>query len=130
MDTTYVNRANTNLKVFNEANEKIKEEKGDKGKKVVSFIEAYKKQKRKRASRIIRTENSAIFKISFSNPNLRKWTHHNRRVGRPRLNWTEETIRELWEHIKSQEDRYKYTAFDETNQEIIDKIKDFAKNET
>ena len=130
MDTTYVNRANTNEKVFQSTNNKLKDEKGTKAKQVVSFIEAYKKQKRKIASQIIRKENSAIFKISFSNPHLRKWTHHNRRVGRPRLNWTEETIREIWEHIKSQEDRYKYTAFDETNQEIIDKIKDFAKNET
>ena len=41
------------------------------------------------------------------------------------MNWTEETITELWEHIKKDSDRYKYTAFDEQNDEIINLIKNY-----
>ena len=129
MDTTYIDRANTNETVFKNANDKIKHEKGDKAKKVVSFIEASRKQKRKRASRIIRKIGSAIHKISFSNEKLQKWTHRNRRVGRPRLNWTEETIREIWEHIKESCDEFKYTVFNDQNIEIINKIKEYANSE-
>ena len=129
MDTTYIDRANSNQKVFDTANQKLKEEKGDKAKKIISFIDAYKKQKRKRAARIIRKEQSAIHKISFNGPKLKKWVHPNRRVGRPRLSWTEETVREIWEYIKSIDERYKYKAFDEDSEEVINRIKEYANTE-
>ena len=66
-----------------------------------------------------------IYKVPLRWENLRKWVHPNRRVGRPKMNWTEETIKELWEHIKKDNDRYKYTAFDEQNEEIINLIKNY-----
>ena len=127
MKTTFVERANTNKLVFDKANEIIKDEReGKKEKQVISFIEAYKKQKMKRALRIIRKPNSAIHKISFQNTKLKKWIHPNRRSGRPRLSWTEETIKEIWEHIKQTNDRFKYTAFNENNEEHITQIKQIA----
>ena len=130
MDTTYVDRTNTNELVFKRANEQTKEEKEREGKphkkNIVTFIEAYKKQKRKRALQIIRKPSSAIHRISFNGNKLMKWTHRNRRVGRPRLNWTEETIREIWEYIKTQDNRHRYTAFDENHENIIKEIKDLA----
>ena len=45
MDTTFVNRENTNKAVFKKANKKLEEE--GKQTEVVTFIEAYNKQKRK-----------------------------------------------------------------------------------
>ena len=71
-----------------------------KTKRVVSFVDAYNKLKMKRAIRIMNQENTSIHKGSVENGKLRKWVHKNRRVGRPRTNWTEETINELWDIIK------------------------------
>ena len=125
LDTTYVNRENTNETVFRQANEKLAEEGGRK-KTVTTFIEAYKRQKRKRACNIIRNPGSPIHKVSFRGDNLGKWIHRNRRVGRPRMNWTEETVKEIWDYIKQDSDRYKYTAFNQDNTEAINLIKQYA----
>ena len=127
MDTTYVDRNNTNQKVFQEANRKLEEE--GKPKEVKTFVETYKAQKIKRALRIIRKEGTPIHNISFSEGKLKKWTHPRRREGRPRMNWTEETIREVWNHLKKDDNRYKYTAFDGENEEHISYIKSKANNE-
>ena len=125
MDTTYVNRENTNEKVFEKATQQIRAE-GNKRKHVTSFVESYKLQKRKRACKIIRNPNTPIFKVSFKNGKLQKRIHHNRRVGRPRMNWTEETIIDIWDTLRKDNDRYKYTAFDDNNQEMIDKLYEYA----
>ena len=124
MDTTYVDRSNTNEKVFKTATDKLNEE-GAKKRTVTSFVESYIKQKRKRACRIIQRPGTPIHKVSFRGDKLSKWIHPNRRVGRPRMNWTEETIKELWDHIKKDIERHKYTAFDEQNEEIIQLIKTY-----
>ena len=130
MKTTYIDRANTNDLVFRTANEKIGEdaEGSNKRKKIVTFVEAYKRQKVKRACKVIRQEGSAIHKVSFSGNKLRKWIHRNRRVGRPRLNWTEETIKELWDTIKKKDPAFRFQAFDGDNETIINKIKRYAES--
>ena len=64
-----------------------------KKKKVVPFVEAYSKLKLKRACRIISKPNSLIHNITFNGSRLRKWIHNGRRVGRPRMNWSEETVK-------------------------------------
>ena len=127
LDTTYINRANSNDYVFRTVNQKIKE--GGKKKEVVKFTEAYESAKRKRATNIIKQRNSPIFKISFNGNRLRKWIFANRRVGRPRMNWTEETVREIWNHIKKNDDRYRYKAFDGDNDDIINNIFEYAENQ-
>ena len=45
-------------------------------------------------------ENTSIYNVSFQNGRLRKWEHSNKRVGRPRMNWTEEAINEIWDIVK------------------------------
>ena len=122
MDTTYIERHNTNNKVFEEANNKMKEERNTDN-KVTSFVDIYKKLKRKRAMRIIRLEGTPIYKVSFAGGKLRKRIHPHRRVGRPRMNWTEETIREIWDHLIKDNPRFKYTAFDDNNDEHMEHIK-------
>ena len=92
-------------------------------KKVISFVDAYNKLEWKRAVRITNQENTSIHKVSFDNGKLRKWTHKNRRVGRPRANWTEETIREIWDIVKRNQARFRYTQFDEDNEEMIEMFK-------
>ena len=64
MDTTYVDRSNTNEKVFKTTSEKLAQE-GVKKKTITTFIEAYRKQKRKRACIIIQQPGTPIYKVSF-----------------------------------------------------------------
>ena len=120
-----MNRENTNEKVFKTATEKMKEE-GKDGKTVTTFIDAYQKQKRKRACKIIRKKGTPIYKVSFKNEKLQKWIHKNRRVGRPRSNWTEETIRDIWETLKKDDNRYRYCQFEEGKEEHINAINEYA----
>ena len=122
IDTTYINRVNSNASIFNRINTTMEAE--GKSKRVISFVEAYNKIKRKRAIKIINQENTSIYNVSFENGKFRKWTHKNRRVGRPRMNWTEETINEIWNIVKRNNDRYRYTQFDEDNMEMINLIKE------
>ena len=39
------------------------------------------------------------------------------------MNWTEETINEIWDLVKRNNERFRYTQVDENNQEMIDLIK-------
>ena len=98
------------------------EEEG-RNKRVISFVDAYNKIKRKRTLKIMNQENTSIYNVSFENGKLRKRIHSNRGVGRPRMNWTEETIREIWDLVKRENNRFRYTQFDEDNQEMVDLIK-------
>ena len=78
---------------------------------------------------------SSILKASmrhtFNGTRLRKWIHNGRRVGRPRMNWAEETVKELWDDIKKKmPGLIKYMAFDDSNELIMDIIKEHAKRNT
>ena len=130
MNTTFIDRANTNEVVYKTANRKLEQEcRGNQPpKKLGTFADAYRKLKIKRACKIIRQQDSSIHKISFQGNRLRKWIHANRRVGRPRLSWTEETIKEIWELVKKSDSTVRFTAFDGANESIIHKIKEFAKD--
>ena len=102
-----------------------------KKKTVVPFVEAYRKLKLKRACRIISKPNSLIHNITFDGSRLRKWTHNGRRVGRPRMNWAEETVKELWDNIKKEmTGLIRFMAFDDSNDLIMDIIKEYAKKNT
>ena len=100
-------------------------------KKVVPFVEAYRKLKLKRACRIISKPDSLIHNITFNGNRFRKWIHNGRRVGRPRMNWAEETVKELWDHIKKEMTGLtRFMAFDDSNELIMDIIKEHAKRNT
>ena len=125
IDTTYVDRANTNQLVFNTANQKMAEER--KQRTVLSFIDVYRKLKMKAACKIISNNQSNIHKVTFQGETLEKWIHQNRRVGKPRMSWAETTINEIWEILKQSNERYRYTAFDHTNPQKVDTLKQFAR---
>ena len=98
-------------------------EREGKRKQVTSFVDAYSKLKRKRAIKIIKQEDTSIYNVSFGNGKLRKWIHKNRRSGRPRANWTNDSISEIWDIIRVNNERFKYQQFDEDNEEMIQLIK-------
>ena len=68
-------------------------------------------------------ENTSIYNVSFENGKLGKWIHTSRRVGRPRMNWTEETRKEIWDIVKRSNERYRYSQFDEEDLEVTEMIK-------
>ena len=39
------------------------------------------------------------------------------------MNWTEETIKEIWDIVKRNNERYRYSQFDEEYQEMSEMIK-------
>ena len=95
------------------------------------FIEAYRKQKLKTACRIISKPNSLIHNITFNGNRLRKWIHNGRRVGRPRMNGAEEIVKEPWDHIKKEmTGLIRYMAFDDSNELIMDIIKEHSNKST
>ena len=63
----------------------------------------------------IKNRNSPIYRISFQG-NL------------PRMNWTEETIKEIWNHIKKHEgnEQDRFTPFSSNSEYIINKIHEHA----
>ena len=91
VDTTFINRRNNNQKLFRDANQHIREE-GYRNRKIRTFIETYTRFKTHRAIKISRKPNPPIHNITFRDDKLHCWIHSNRRVGRPTMNWTEETI--------------------------------------
>ena len=95
MQTTFMDRTNTNAKVISEANRKMEEE-GCK-KQVMQFSEAYRKAKTKHYVKLITSpEDEPSRCVTFAS-DMRAWEHTNRRQGRPKLKWANETAKEYWE---------------------------------
>ena len=127
VDTTFINRGNTNQKLFRDANQHVREE-GNRNRKIRTFIETYMRFKRHRAAKIINKPNSAIHNITFSDDKLNCWIHSNRRVGRPRMNWTEETIKEIWTQVQKEDQQYRHVELNTKDAEMIARIKSFVRN--
>ena len=127
-----LDREHNNHSIFEKPSQAMEEENtGKEKKKVTPFVEAYNNLKRKRACRIISKPNSLIHNITFNGNKFRKCIHNGRRVGRPRMNWAEETVKELWDHIKKEmTGLIRYMAFDDSNELIMDIIKEHAKRST
>ena len=128
IDSTYINRQNSHRHIMHTANEKLKQE--GKTKHIKRFQDVYKDTKVKSALRIIRKESSNLHSITFAQNTFSKRIPKNRRVGRPRQNWTEETMKEIWEQIKIQQIEYKYVTLDTNKPEHIELIKEHAQNIT
>ena len=96
--------------------------------KVVPFVEAYNKLELKRACRIISKPDSLIHNITFNGNRFRKWIHNGRRAGRPRMNWAEATVKELWDHSKREmAGLRRFMAFDDSSDLVMDIIREHAK---
>jgi hypothetical protein len=110
------------------ANAQMKEK--GRTKQMVSFTEVYKKLKRKSAYKIINKPTSPTHKITSNGNKLRKWIHAGRRVRKPRMSWAEKTVKQIWNYLKKDIERFRYTAFDEENEEMMATIKQPAQTNT
>ena len=106
METTFVERNNTNEEVFRRANEHIQNEtrEGKIPKKVIPFVKSYLNNRMKRLARLNNLEHDhPVRHITFGPNNENKtipWNPPNRRVGRPRFKWVTETIKNIWENMR------------------------------
>jgi hypothetical protein len=97
MDTTYVNRSNSNDKVFEAANRACPQ-----GKPIQRFSETYRRRKLLLYQSIVKLHPRDPMKGVVMDPEtLRPRTYEHKRVGRPRLNWAAETSREYWAAIQT-----------------------------
>jgi hypothetical protein len=89
MQSTYVNRANTNQRIFERANIEVGYRMpGTIRRKVIPVSECYEQRRRILISKVIKSEtDNPISDICIDRDNLKLHHHDIRRVGRPKNNW-------------------------------------------
>ena len=98
MDTTYIDRENTNLRVIQEANQQIENAGGKKH--IVLFSEAYKIAKIDAFRKLLAAdENDPVRKTTLTHE-LKHHDHANKRHGAPKKNWAKEAAQEYWASIQ------------------------------
>jgi hypothetical protein len=99
MQTTFVNRQNTNQKVYETVNNKLEEEGARKPLK--QFREMYKEACTKRAARTLKASPSdQARRITFETDSIRPRAFGNKKVGRPKQQWAETATRDLWDTLQ------------------------------
>ena len=94
LQTTYIDRDNTNAKVIADANARSG------GTHISLFSEVYERSKIKLFAKLIIANNDNPVKSTTLNPELQAWEHANRRVGRPKMKWATEAANSLWEAME------------------------------
>ena len=108
MDTTYVNRQNTNEQVLEKANRAIQQQHKDNSKRrrkprrIKPFDEYYRDMKLKRITRTLQARNSDPIKTSTLNKYGQPIQFDNKRVGRPKNKWAERALQQYWQQHKAQ----------------------------
>ena len=98
MKHTYINRANSNQRIIEIANQRLQEE--GRKKPFKTFEGAYKDAKTKRAIRTLMKRNSDPSKhIHFYEDGHPKELTFRKRA-RPRLQWNEEALKDLYQRLK------------------------------
>ena len=129
METTFVERNNTNAEVFRRANEEIRSEtaSGKIPKVVKPFVKCYLNNRMKRLARIHQMNKThAVRHITLApdrNHRIVPWNPPNRRVGRPRFKWVTETIKDMWNNIRH-EHIHIPQAFDKDNTQQHDAVRE------
>ena len=126
LKTTFTNRGNTNKHVFEQANERIRQEGGKK--KVVPFRKAYMCSKMKQIKRLINQSSDEPTRAITFRRGLETWQQPNRRPGRPKNKWANRALIELWDEIKELQPTHRTTEFDSNNTDIQNRIKEYAKD--
>ena len=99
MTTIYIDRNNTNEEVFHRANTKLEED--GNAHRLVQFSTAYQRRKLMLLQNIIAfPDDDPVKQATFDPKTLKRNELGFKRVGRPRLNWTEQTMEEYWTEIQ------------------------------
>jgi len=96
LDTTFINRANTNKSVYEKASA-VKNPKGIEGKNVLPFSTYLKQRRHALLKHTIRAPNDdPLRQCSFVASTAVPFMHTNRRVGRPRGKWADDSMEEIY----------------------------------
>ena len=122
LKTTFVDRNNTNTKVYQEANKKLAEvpeniKRKHKIKEITTFKQAYRKARRKRMEKILLEQGGIAQTLTFQK-GLQTWKYPGRRKGRPKYEWALQTLAEMWQEIRMREEEMRYRVFREDDEEI------------
>lgn len=136
-DTTFINRENTNEKIYTEVNNQIIEQleninntrrKEGKTKKkantVIKFSEFYKKMEIKRIEKTINNKG-ALHNITLEK-NLKPRIPPARKPGRPKFKWGEKGIKEYWETIQKAFKYHPLRDYNQDDQEQVAFLKQYA----
>ena len=118
MQTTFVNRGNTNELVFRRANALA----GTTHKKqdIVPMSVFYERQRRNAVKEIIAAEMNNPIRSVCANENLRLIEHATKRIGRPRNNWWVQALTNFWNYLREQRiPAYRYVDLDVSNPDHI-----------
>ena len=110
LQTTYVNRQNTNEEVFKRANSRInsfaerhiREDRFRSRKEIIPISKYYEDQRRKLVVQIINAPQADPIRGATADANLRLIEYSTKRVGRPRNNWWTFALNQYWDHIIQQ----------------------------
>ena len=129
MKTTYVNRANTNERVYDRASAALNEHStGDKGERIITPLrETYQTRKLRLLEQIISLpDKDPVKNITMDPKTLKPIDHGARRVGRPKSNWTENAMVDYWKHITKDKAEWEGTTLDLDREDIVNYIKTIA----
>ena len=104
--------------------------KKDNIKQQLASIRFTNKLKMKTAFKITAHENSNQLKVTIQGNTLEKWIPANRRAGKPRRNWAETTVAEIWEELRQHNTRFRFTSFDYNNPHKVRAFEQYAKEST
>ena len=108
MDTTFVNRQNTNQRVIETANQAIRAAGGRKP--IELFSAAYQKSKIKRYAKLITETADDPARATTFNNNMQARSYANKRCGRPKARWADETAKAYWNSVKHDLEREYHDA--------------------
>ena len=99
LNTTFINRANTNAKVYEEASRIAYPSLHD-NRRVQRFSEFHSKRKAKLMGHILRTDrDDPLRQISFQPATAYRVLYGKKRVGKPRQNWIHQTKKYVYETV-------------------------------
>ena len=125
LKTTFVNRTNTNEKVYQEANEKLAQINPTNPKKITPFKLAYQKLKMKKLINILTNPGDIADKLTFQR-GISTWKYPNRRVGRPKYEWAQQGLQQIWQEIQNTDPTHTHTPYNETDANIENTIRHTA----
>ena len=126
MDTTYVNRANTNEVIYALVETEISKRETQ-AKQVTQLSEYYDATRMKLYAKLVSApEDDPIQIVTFDKTTLRPHDYGKKRVGKPKLNWVRETTKLFWDKAVTEAEGIRGRALDLDKQEHVDMIKKTA----
>eukprot|EP00975_Prorocentrum_lima_P060283 12643577-Prorocentrum_lima.AAC.1 len=124
MKTTFVCRANTNRQVYHRAT--IASASGRAPHRtIIKVSEDYQRMKLRLLSKIVNLPRGHPQRqLLFYPYTLKLRTRINRRVGRPRFNWAQETLMSIWQQVRFTVPEYRWEDFDCANEGHVERMYD------